>query len=224
MAEESVQERFTGRSGIDLYKQTAAFVRQLEGQFARHRQRALDGASVLDFGCGYGRIIRMMYYYADPSHIWGVDAEQTPLDICNKDRVKANLAKIENIPSNLPLKEKSIDLAYAYSVFTHLPGHVADACLQAIKKTMRPNALFIATIWPVEVWSVIDTMRKTEFVKTMPGIHERTGLAHVPHDVHKDYGLTTTSPKFFEERGWNVLGYESSIFDPNQISIVLELE
>lgn len=68
MASNDVQKRWTGTSGLDLYRQTAGFLRVVESNFARHRQRGLQDCTILDFGCGYGRIFRMMYYFPNPEN------------------------------------------------------------------------------------------------------------------------------------------------------------
>src|SRR5215475_8615963 len=73
MATEAVQRGWTGASGETLLRQTCAFVRSVACNYTRFTGRSLERASILDFGCGYGRIARLMYYFSDPSQMAGVD-------------------------------------------------------------------------------------------------------------------------------------------------------
>jgi SAM-dependent methyltransferase len=126
MSSHEVQKTWTGASGVELLKQTLAFTRIVENTFVRHMGRTLHDASILDFGCGYGRILRMMYHYSNPDQIWGVDPWDMSIATCKDDGVLGHLAQSERVPESLPAGETKFDLAFAFSVFTHLAPHVAD--------------------------------------------------------------------------------------------------
>jgi hypothetical protein len=63
MASDEVQQHWTGGSGLSLLRQTYNFVRSTAYNFARLTRRDLTNAMILDYGCGYGRILRMMSYF-----------------------------------------------------------------------------------------------------------------------------------------------------------------
>jgi len=219
MANKKVQERYTGRSGVELYKQTSVFVRQIESSYVRQSREGIQGKRMLDFGCGYGRLIRMMYYFTEPSKIFAVDSEDTPRKICREDGVQAQFQKSANLPTSLAASDSSIDVAYAYSVFTHLPGSAAEACLDAVKKTLRPGGLFVITMAPVELWANIGPDVNVEALTKQ---HHDQGIAHRPHEVHQHYGWTTMKFDFLRDCGWNLLHYDSSLDSPLQITVTLQ--
>jgi hypothetical protein len=63
MAAVEVQTGWTGASGYDLFRQTKDFVLRLQLHFQSICKRPFQEACVLDYGCGWGRISRMMMYY-----------------------------------------------------------------------------------------------------------------------------------------------------------------
>jgi hypothetical protein len=82
MASEDIQKTWTGASGMELLRQSLTFARQVENNSARCCCKSLPNSTIKDFGCGYGRILRLVYYFSDPDLIWGVDVWQRSLDAC----------------------------------------------------------------------------------------------------------------------------------------------
>ncbi|MDT9179481.1 MAG: class I SAM-dependent methyltransferase [Limnospira sp. PMC 1238.20] len=85
MATNEVQLQWTGSSGTDLLKQTTSFVRSVAHNFCKFSGNTLDNKSILDFGCGYGRIARLMYYFTNSDNLFGVDPWDRSIEICRSD-------------------------------------------------------------------------------------------------------------------------------------------
>lgn len=223
MANDEVQKSWTGASGHELFRQTSTFVRQLENNYTRYVGRPLRGARILDFGCGYGRIFRMMLYYANPGKLWGLDAWQRSLDICKKDRLPGNFALSQSIPETLPVGEAKFDMIFSFSVFTHLSPKAAAACLAAIRRTIAPKGLFVCTVRPVEFWPYIDKIRGTNDAERMYRSHLTNGYAYLPHSgpEGETYGDSSIAFDYFVRPGWEMAGYDWSMIDPYQVSVIL---
>ena len=85
----------------------------------------LEAARVLDFGCGWGRLTRMLARDVAPGNLYGCDPAQGILDVCRADRVPAELARSDFLPQRVPF-DGPFDLAFAFSVFTHLSERAAE--------------------------------------------------------------------------------------------------
>lgn len=224
MASDDVQKAWTGASGLDLYRQTSAFARQLENNFTRHSGKLLAGSDILDFGCGYGRLLRMMYYYSDPANIWGVDAWDKSLDLCREARLPGKFAQSERVPSALPVGNQKFDLIFAFSVFTHLAPPATRACLAVLRNYIKPSGLFVATIRPIEFWPFIDRVRNTSVTSKMQSEHRRNGFAYLPHagPEGETYGNISCEIDFLRGHGWMIVGHDRSIVDPFQVSVLMQ--
>jgi len=224
MVSENIQKTWTGASGMELLRQSLTFARQVENNYARYCGKPLRNSTIMDFGCGYGRILRLMYYFSDPDRIWGVDAWQGSLDTCTEARMLGNFVKSENVPTSLAVGETQFDVAYALSVFTHLAPTAADACLAAVRRHMKEGGLFIATVRPVEYWRFHDQNRGTMVADQMINKHAQSGFAYVPHNgpEGETYGDASVAFNFFKKPGWKVLGHDWSRQDMYQVSVVLQ--
>jgi SAM-dependent methyltransferase len=139
----ALQEGWNGLSGAPLAHQSAAFYRLLRERY----DRPLDGAWVLDFGCGWGRITRFLARDVPPERLHGCDPVASILDVCRRSRVPATLAQSEFLPERLPFDEP-FHLAYAFSVFTHLSERAQERCLAALHDGLKPGGILVATIRP----------------------------------------------------------------------------
>lgn len=224
MASEEVSTSWTGSHGTELLKQTLAFTRILENSVVRYMNRTLHDCTVLDFGCGYGRFMRMMYYYISPENLWGVDAWDRSLQTSRDAGILGNLVQSERTPKELPVAETTFDVAFAFSVFTHLAPPTAQACLGAVRRHMNEGGLFIPTIRPLEFWSFIDGIRQTNHASRLEVEHNSRGIAYLPHEGEegKTYGDTSMGFDFLATDEWRFLGYDRSIYDPYQISVILQ--
>jgi SAM-dependent methyltransferase len=147
MPDPELQERWNERSGLPLASQSNAFYVRLRARYEQHGGTALERARVLDFGCGWGRLTRFLARDVAPQHLFGCDPVQEILDVCRADRVPAVLARSDFLPDRLPF-DQQFDLAYAFSVFTHLSEAAHERCLRALHRALRPEALLVVTIRP----------------------------------------------------------------------------
>ena len=143
----AMQEQWNGTSGLGLAVQTAAFHRRLTARYAQHGPVALDQATVLDFGCGWGRLTRMLARDVPPGRLHGCDPSEAALDACRATGVPARLARSDFLPGRVPF-DASFDLAFAFSVFTHLSERAHEHCLAALHAALRPGGLLIVTVRP----------------------------------------------------------------------------
>jgi hypothetical protein len=229
MGSEEVQKNWTGASGYHLLQQTTAFVRAVEGGYRRFTGRALEGAMMLDYGCGWGRILRLMYRFTAPENLYGCDPWDRSIEICKDDGIIANLAVSDYLPKKLPFPEAKFDVIYAFSVFTHLSERSAKTAIDACRKSIKDEGLLAITIRPLSYWDAHQESQGKVNREKMKSLHTESGFAFTPHqrasvDGDITYGDTSISLDYIAKnwKGWEVVGQDWQLHDPYQIIVFLK--
>lgn len=227
MASDETQRNFTGNAGEPLLMQTASFVRALAYNYAALRNRSLSDAKILDYGCGYGRITRMMYYYTDPASIWSVDPWDFAVDLCRESGMLGNLAQSDYLPTSLPAPERGIDVMFAFSVFTHTSRSATDAALSAMRKHIADDGLLAITIRSPEYWSA-DPQYAADAAR-LEKQHAKEGFAFVPHqrdtvEGEATYGDTSMTLEFLTANypDWKIAKTDWAMADFHQRYVFLQ--
>lgn len=143
----ALQQVWNGTSGVSLAEQSVCFYRKLKEMNARYGAAQLPDTRILDFGCGWGRLTRMLAKDVDPGNLHGCDPVEDILAVCRDSRVPAELAKSDFLPEKLPFDTK-FDLIFSFSVFTHISEAAHLASLKAIHDSLAPGGLFVVTVRP----------------------------------------------------------------------------
>lgn len=84
------------------------------------RTFSFEGARVLDFGCGVGRVLRQFTREAQDAEFWGCDIDGPSIRWTVENMSPPfRLFQLSEIPT-IPLESNSFDLIYAISVFAHI--------------------------------------------------------------------------------------------------------
>jgi SAM-dependent methyltransferase len=142
---DDVQCRFAGASGDDTVRDAFGFYSLVRSLVAQHGRGA--PGSVLEFGCGWGRILRLFARDVAPQHLWGIDCLPAAIEICRETNPHSQFRLVDPLPpSGLPAD--SFDLVYAYSVFSHLSEAAHLAWLEEFRRVLRPGSLLVLTTRP----------------------------------------------------------------------------
>ena len=98
--------------------------------------------SVLDFGCGCGRVTR---WWSDfHGRVAGSDVSRSAIEWC---RTNLPFARFEQNALAPPLMfdDESFDLVYALSVFTHLTADLQLAWRDEVRRVLRPGGQLLLT-------------------------------------------------------------------------------
>ena len=166
----TVQETFTGRSGDDTLAEGFAVYRLFRSLYGQHAERPLGRG--LDFGCGWGRILRFWLRECAPDNLVGIDRMGTILGHARRAGAPYRLERCDVLPPT-SLESESFDLVYAYSVFSHLPEETHLAWLPELRRVLRPGGVFIATTFPRSHIELHSTFRADRHRTGRPGfVHE----------------------------------------------------
>jgi SAM-dependent methyltransferase len=144
---EDVQYQFAGAAGDATMKDAFGVYTLVRSLARQHLQGPLD--SVLEFGCGWGRIVRLFTKDVEPDRLWGNDCLPVAIEICTATNRHAQFRQVDPFPPTT-LPDNSFDLVYAYSVFSHLSEAAHLAWLGEFKRILRPRGLLVATTRPRE--------------------------------------------------------------------------
>lgn len=172
-----VQESWNGAQGRELLRMSVDFVRRVVAKYRRETTKPLIESSVLDFGCGWGRLLRLMYRYVPHHQLYGVDPWNESLELCRASNIKGHLALSDYVPTSLPF-DRQFDMIYAFSVFTHLSQKTARQVLSTLRHYLAASGLLFITIRPKEYWRFHDGGREAE---ERIAVHERERFSFVPH-------------------------------------------
>jgi SAM-dependent methyltransferase len=222
---DAVQKRWTGSSGWELLRQSTSFMSFLASEYTIQTDRSIRNAKILDFGVGWGRLMRLLPFFTDPAAVFGIDPWQESLDHAKAARLLGRLEKSESEPTDLPFPGEQFDLVYAFSVFTHINSRTAQCCLSAIRKRMQPNGLAIITVRPPEFWDYLATQRGRTYPSEMRA-HNETGYAFIPSTEGSNYGETSMTENYLKSiaHGWRIVRMGATLIDPMQVFVTLKPE
>jgi SAM-dependent methyltransferase len=219
MAPVDVQVGWNGESGLPLLSRSLSVIRHLESAAIRYTGSSLTGRRILDFGCGYGRLIRLLYFYTDPENIVGVDAWRQSLEFCRNDGVLGTLLKSDDVPTALPVKD--VEIAFSHSVLTHLSEKAALAVLAAVRATLRVGGLFVCTIRPIEFWRYVDGVKDLGVAEEMEARHRSVGFAFHPLNSPTFGESSIAIPYLARLHEWELLACERLLDNPYSVVIGL---
>lgn len=229
MATEEIQRRWTGSAGRALLTQTTDFVRSVAHNFTQATGSTLQDKSILDFGCGYGRIARLMYYFTDEDNFFGVDPSEKSLKICHADGLTKNFLFAEYLPSTLPVEKKTFDLIFAFSVFTHLSESATTTCLNTLAKYLKPDGLLAISIRPIEYWDLDKYAKERDLIGQQKSLHRDKGFSFLPHTrptvggdvIYGDTSMTLDWIRYSFPH-LKIVGVDRSLNDPYQIYVFIQ--
>lgn len=139
-----LQEMFVGVSGVAALEEAIAFYRAVKASLRRLNAPLRSDSRVLDFGVGWGRLIRFFAHDVAPEGLFGVDPLESILEVARRCELPANLWRIDPMPP-LDIESGTFDLIYAYSVFSHLNATAMDAWVSEFARALRPGGVAIVT-------------------------------------------------------------------------------
>lgn len=100
--------------------------------------------TILDWGCGTGRIIQHIHDNNPYALLYAADINQKMIDWAHQNIKDVHFSLISsNPPTAYPANY--FDLVYGVSVFTHLPSKLQDAWIVDLQRIIKPNGILLIT-------------------------------------------------------------------------------
>ena len=114
--------------------------------------RSLDAArTLLDFGCGCGRVLLALERRQAIPSLTGCDVDAPSVEWCQQHLRRSRCFVNEALPP-LPLGDGSLDLIWCGSVFTHLDEDRQDQWLAELHRILVPGGILLASVHGAATW------------------------------------------------------------------------
>jgi SAM-dependent methyltransferase len=137
--------------------------------------------SILDFGCGHGRVLRFLKEAWPSARLAACDLDSDGVGFC-AETFSATPIYSDPDPSQIDLGEATYDLIWCGSVFTHLDAPQWNPLLERFTEILRPQGFLVFT---TAGRSVVDEMRRGETIRWFPterlGDFDSTGFSYAPY-------------------------------------------
>jgi GT2 family glycosyltransferase/SAM-dependent methyltransferase len=144
MPKVSLQENYTGGSGDETLRTGFDAYRLFKNCYEKYVGPIGACPAILDFGCGWGRILRFFLKDIEPEKLCGVDQSAEAVQVCRETNKWCRFTLIGAHPPT-PLEAESFGLIYLYSVFSHLPEEMHWTLLREFHRLLVPGGMLIAT-------------------------------------------------------------------------------
>ena len=132
--------------GDAFYREGRVMLNQIRAAFAAAGEPLETCESVLDFGCGCGRVLGGFVDFSRRPQLCGCDIDA--------EAIAWNSAWLPGLASfacnavmpPTPFSTGQFDGIYSVSVFTHLPEEMQFAWLTELRRILRPGGLLVASV------------------------------------------------------------------------------
>jgi SAM-dependent methyltransferase len=150
------EEDIPGRFFVEGILDARAIRQALEDNGVRVRKLT----SLLEFGCGCGRVIR--HWRSLPIELNGSDYNPYLLGWCRENLTFANFT-VNGVAPPLDYPEDSFDVVYAVSVFTHFLEPLQQPWAEEMRRVLRPGGHLLLTVNGLPQTWVLDEAQLAAF-------------------------------------------------------------
>lgn len=141
---DELQRSFVGSAGEPALREGFRFYEVCRQRAAGLGLEITDDTRILDFGVGFGRMMRFWLRDVPSDNLYGVDVDPEMIDVCRDLFGVCHFSTVDSHPpSSFP--DSSFHLIYAYSVFSHLSEDAGTAWIKEFARILKAGALLMGT-------------------------------------------------------------------------------
>lgn len=141
---EALQREIHGHSGEVSLHEAHVFFREVKAYCAYAGRPVAPETRLLDFGCGWGRILRLFMKDVRAANLLGAESTDRFLMAARRANPYATFLGCSIAPP-LAVPAASLDLVVSWSVFSHLDEFLADRWLREFHRLLKPDGLVVLT-------------------------------------------------------------------------------
>lgn len=130
--------------------------------------------SILDWGCGAGRLTRYLLAYGRP--VTGVDTDPDMVQLCRQTLPEAEFLPVSRLPPTA-LAAARFDLVLGLAVLPHLAEQAQDAWLAELQRLTRPGGLLLLSVQGMAQMALYGTPAAHKQAAHHAGLHDACGPA-----------------------------------------------
>jgi SAM-dependent methyltransferase len=201
MPPDDVQLLFTGDKGVPVLRDGFSAYALFRDLYEGHVGPIADTEAIMDFGCGWGRIIRFFLKDVDPSRLFGVDPVEEMITLCRSSYRWCTFDQ----PTRF--QDSTFDLIYSFSVFSHLSEEMHQMWLLELYRVLKTGGLMIAKTRSREF---IEQCAKTRKLKDLLLLHQgsrssASAFLNTKKSLSEFDRGETAIPKQYVESNWSRL-------------------
>ncbi len=159
LPEERLQLEAVALKGDEAITHGLVVYRLFKGLIEKHAGPLAASTRLLDFGCGWGRVLRFFLKDVSPCNLWGIDAWDEMIAAARRLDRWCHYEQVDPLgPTAFP--DGKFDCVYSHSVFSHLPEDVHARWLAELQRVLKPGGLLIATTRGRDFITDIEELRK----------------------------------------------------------------
>ena len=141
---EELQREIHGHAGEVSLHEAHVFFREIKAYCAYAGRPIAPHRTLLDFGCGWGRILRLFMKDIEPANLFGTDSTSRFLMEARRCNPSVNFLSCALTPPTLLMPE-CLDYVISWSVFSHLDEFLSLRWIEELHRLLKPGGLLLLT-------------------------------------------------------------------------------
>ncbi|MBV9402900.1 MAG: class I SAM-dependent methyltransferase [Candidatus Eremiobacteraeota bacterium] len=138
--------RVTGNTNHDWFYETGRrSIEEIEAVLGIAQRNLGTFTSILDFGCGCGRILLWLGELAKSAAVHGVDIDSAAVHWAQHHIPYATI-KVNDAMPPLDYEDGMFDLVYNHSVFSHIDEEMQNRWLEELQRVTRPGGFLVLSV------------------------------------------------------------------------------
>ncbi len=142
--DEGLQREIHGHSGEVSIHEAHSFFREVKSYCDYAGRPIAPHRRLLDFGCGWGRVLRLFMKDIEPANLFGTDSTGRFLGHARRCNPALTFLPCDPTPP-LVLAPETLDYVISWSVFSHLDEFYATRWVEEFHRLLRPGGLVLIT-------------------------------------------------------------------------------